>query len=211
VQIEPIAGITRHPKVCTKGKEYIGDKSYITVDCSTFTPGSKAYYFDLGASTWYQGLGGASQDWFYDTYKRCGVEFAGFFMWEAKYVIPGIVWKDIPFEVKYRYHWYNIPANPKPCSPDNPLNFIRLVAKRSDFVLLKIDIDNSPIEHQFIEQLLADPDLLALIDDFYFEHHVNVKEMHLNWQTQNEPQSLADTYRLFRKFREAGVRAHAWV
>ena len=72
------------------------------------------------------------------------------------------------------YNRYNIPATADEKSPDNPWNFIRILAKPEDYVVVKLDIDNTPIEEQFIAQLRASSDLQSLIDEFYFEHHVNV-------------------------------------
>jgi hypothetical protein len=81
----------------------------------------------------------------------------------------------------YRYYTrylhycrFNIPAIAEPTSPDNPLNMLKRIAKPEDYVVFKLDIDNSKIEAMFVEQLLASPELLALVDDFFFEHHVNV-------------------------------------
>jgi hypothetical protein len=69
---------------------------------------------------------------------------------------------------------YNIPATADEKSHDNPWNFVRKVAKSEDYVVVKLDIDNTPIEEKFIAQLRASSDLHSLIDEFYFEHHVNV-------------------------------------
>jgi hypothetical protein len=69
---------------------------------------------------------------------------------------------------------YNIPATADEKSHDNPWNFVRKVAKPEDYVVVKLDIDNTPIEEKFIAQLRASSDLHSLIDEFYFEHHVNV-------------------------------------
>ena len=75
----------------------------------------------------------------------------------------------------------------------------------------KIDIDNSPVESSLIDQLLASDDLLQLVDELYFEHHVNVAPMYDAWNTQKEKATLADTYRIFSTLRSKGVIAHSWV
>ena len=64
------------------------------------------------------------------------------------------------------------------------------------------------------ERLLAFRDSegkLGLIDEFYFEHHVNTQPMNRYWATQGAPQTLADSYRIFTALRGRGVIAHAWV
>ena len=65
-----------------------------------------------------------------------------------------------------------------------------------DLVVVKLDIDNSPIEAALVEQLLNSPALLALVDDFYYEHHVSESPMlHQGWGRQGVPtQNLVDSY-----------------
>ena len=55
------------------------------------------------------------------------------------------------------------------------------------------------------------PGLMGLVDEFYFEHHVNTEPMHRYWGTQGAPQTLADSYRIFKALHAKGVMAHAWV
>ena len=65
--IEPLAGLTRSPFFCLKGAEHIVQKDYMVIswNVSRKTTVSPAYapkslYFDLGASTYNAGAGGAS-------------------------------------------------------------------------------------------------------------------------------------------------------
>jgi hypothetical protein len=44
-----------------------------------------------------------------------------------------------------------------------------------DYVVVKLDIDNTPVETAFMDQIINDPELQALIDEMMFEHHVNVQ------------------------------------
>jgi hypothetical protein len=76
------------------------------------------------------------------------------------------------------------------------------------------DIDNWSIEGALMKALFADPEALALIDEFYHEDHVNFSEMLVwwAWNKQFDPdKSLADSYQYFLKLRQLGIRAHAWV
>jgi hypothetical protein len=74
------------------------------------------------------------------------------------------------------------------------------------------DIDNFSIEHAILTGLLQDPAALALIDEFFFEEHVNFSEMLPYWGgTVGPNSSLASSYQTFNKLRSAGVRAHSWV
>ncbi len=67
-------------------------------------------------------------------------------------------------------------------------------------MLLKIDIDNNPTELGIINQTLALDELLGLMDEIYFEHHVNVDPMHYHWKTQRSEQHLSATYKYSMRF-----------
>jgi len=74
------------------------------------------------------------------------------------------------------------------------------------------DIDNYEVEHAIVNALLEDHDALALIDEFFFEEHVEFKEMMGHWAgTVKQGTTLADSYAMFHKLRSYGVRAHSWV
>jgi hypothetical protein len=212
--IEPLAGLTRHPYYCLKGGDYLVDKSYIqvptTVPRKLTAPTSRLLYFDLGASLYDTGGGGASQEWIVDEYERTGVQFSGIWAWEAQPHPPEDVWNRVPSHLKPIYHWYNIAANPSPGHADNALEYIRRMATADDYVVVKIDIDNNPVEETILQQITESDDILALIDELYFEHHVDVAPMHAYWG-RIPGRALADTYALFAKLRQKGVLAHSWV
>jgi hypothetical protein len=172
---------------------------------------SKAYYFDLGASLYNSGSGGSSQDWFVETYEQRGIRWDGIFAWEVAQQDPATVWSRIPAHLKPIYHWYNIPTHPDPAHPDNALGYILRVARPEDFVVLKLDIDNTPVAEALMDQILASPELRGLIDELFFEHHVNTPPMHRYWGTAASPRMLTDTYRIFSTLRSDGVIAHSWV
>lgn len=216
--IEPLSGLTRHPYFCLKGEEWVVNKDYLIISWNlskkltawnVYTP--KAYYFDLGASDWDSGAGGASQSWIVSTYEKRGVEWDGIFCWEAVPMNASQVWEKIPPHLKPIYHWYNIPVSPVENHGDDVLTYIQKLVRREDFVLVKIDIDNSMVESQIISRLLRSEQLLGLVDELFFEHHVNVAPMHGYWGTQQEKETLMDTYRIFSELRHKGILAHSWV
>ena len=226
--IEPLAGLTRHPYYCSKviaegkdgneggwvvNKEYLIASWNVSRKLETSAPGyePKAFYFDLGASFYASGVGGASQSWFIETYEKRGIAWRGIFAWEATPQDPSKTWQAIPARWKPYYHWYNIPVSSDPDHADNALRYIKTVARPEDYVLLKIDIDHPATENALVDQLLASRELLALVDEIYYEHHVNVAPMHRHWKTQASRQYLADTYRVFDALRRRGVLAHSWV
>ena len=216
--IEPLAGLTRSPLYCLRGNAYVVSKDYLVVSWNISkklsgppdrTP--KAFYFDLGASLYDSGKGGSSQSWFVETYESRGIHWDGIFAWEAQEHRPSKAWGLIPARLKPVYHWYNIPVSPVPGDADNALDYIRRTARPEDYVLLKIDIDTTPVEEALVEQILASDELLGLIDEFYFEHHVNTRPMYRHWGNLSVSWSLADTYRIFTALRSKGVIAHSWV
>ena len=76
---------------------------------------------------------------------------------------------------------------------------------------MKLDIDTAKIEMALALQLLNDPLLHGgFIDQFYFEHHVFMKEIATNWKKTMHG-SIDDTMKLFHGLRQKGVAAHFWV
>ncbi|KAG5189554.1 hypothetical protein JKP88DRAFT_176775, partial [Tribonema minus] len=226
--IEPLAGLTRHPRANCFDRQHLVDRGYLLLGrtsdrCRTrmaepaalsmvrAVEDQRVLLFDMGASLYSDGKGGSSQQWFVDTLKKHGVHRLEYWGWEAEALDTVEVWKQqVPDDLKPFYHWINVPANPDPKSGDNPWNFIKAVARMEDHVFVKLDIDNSPIELAFIEQLQRDPELRLLIDEMFFEHHVNVEAMYKSWKTQGETQRLSDTYKMIGGFRRQGLRFHSW-
>lgn len=225
--IEPLVGLMRAPQVPCFDTSWnaIIDRDYLMYGrsseaCKTSTHPEQAsnmrykkfFFFDLGASTYTNGPGGASQKTFVDGYAHLGVLPIDmhYFAWEANPVPPPEAWAEIPGTIKLNYHWLNIPANMDPDHPDNPWTYVRNLCTAGDFVAVKLDIDNTPVETAFMEQLIADTELQGLIDEMFFEHHVNVQHMIPYWQTQSETVYLKDSYTWFVKLRQAGIRFHGW-
>ena len=74
-----------------------------------------------------------------------------------------------PESVKYTGHYLHTGVG----DADNPLTFIKHLTKPEDFVVFKLDIDSLLVGFALVKQLMADPQLLELVDEFYFEHHVS--------------------------------------
>ena len=171
---------------------------------------ARSFYFDMGASLFNSGGGGPSQSWLCETYALRGVQWTGIFAWEAEHLDPVRVWSEIPGPLHPIYHWYNVPVNPEPEHPDNALRHLRAVARPEDFVVVKLDIDNTIVESALMAQILSDPALMGLIDELYFEHHVDTPPMYPYWGAL-PGSTLADTYAIFTTLRKRGVLAHSWV
>ncbi len=207
VPIEPFAGTGRHPDTCG------GSKDYLLIERSP-PPHRRAFFFDLGASLWTSGAGGPSQSWFYETYKKRNVNFDGIYAWEVSVHNPKEVFAQIPGSVRASYHWFNIPADPSPGSADNPFTILLQTALPEDMVVIKIDIDNSPIELKFIDLILKNQNISSRIDELFFEHHFNMQPMvGLGWGSSGSESgmTMVDSAKIFLGLRRLGIRAHVWV
>jgi hypothetical protein len=92
IPIEPLVGFLRHPlhhcfpKNFGLHSNYRVNKDYMIQPFSPEiypTGGSdrRNYFFDLGASFYTSGLGGASQQWFFETYRSRGITFDRILAW----------------------------------------------------------------------------------------------------------------------------------
>ena len=68
-----------------------------------------------------------------------------------------------------RVAFFNFPITDEQSSARNPLTVIKQVAQPGDFVVFKLDIDNSPVENAIVAQLQSDPEAYKLVDIFFYE------------------------------------------
>jgi hypothetical protein len=229
--IEPLAYGLRHPKaLCGPAAgEYLLDKTYLVLATAADHAATSLHqpcsgrscqrlYFDLGAGTFKDSAAAGnhpnSQGWMYDAFKRGGLEFDRLLLWEATVINDTVLLGMVPPQLQYKYQYFNIPVGLDPSAPNHPLQMLRALAQPGDFVVFKLDLDNSAVETAVIRELLKDPDLLGLIDSFMFEYHVNFQDMiAAGWagHTVSPDSDLTDAYALFLKLRRRGVRAHSWV
>jgi hypothetical protein len=225
--IEPLSHSLRHPRAICKAtvpdvnKEYVVDRNYLllasrkNVDRPRVCAGRACQNIlvDLGASTWHEGAGGASQSWFVERYARHGIEFDRFLMWEATPMTDSRILKDIPPDLWHKYQYFNVPASVDTTNPAAPLNIIKTIAQRGDFVVFKLDIDNYEVEGSIVDQLTSNPQLVELVDEFIYEEHVQFEPMvKCCWRRTAHPnRTLHDSYQLFLNLRKMGIRAHSWV
>ena len=232
IPIEPLVGFLRHPLALCSGKigtaEYTSDpfrlsKDYLIVPHIDELPvtdyprnGRASFFFDLGASIYSSGAGGASQSWFTEMYESLGFNFERIIAWDPKPYPPEKIFNDVPERFLPKLSYFNVGIT-KVGTKHDPLRFITELTKQADTVILKVDIDHVQLEEQLFEELFQNPALVSLIDELYFEHHVNGSAMTLNgWQTDKSVFSaidmdIADSYRWFSQLRQLGIRAHSWV
>ena len=172
------------------------------LDCAE--PLHQNIFVDLGASTWDAGNGGPSQSWFYDSYKQRGIEFDRLLMWEAKLTPVSDIFSSLPKDLWNKYQYFNWPASSNSSDPSSPLRIIKKIAEPGDFVVLNLDIDTPEVEKAILRELLRDPELLELVDEFFFEYHVLFGPMNMAWFGSLDPRhthttaTLADSFNVFR-------------
>ena len=229
VPIEPLVSFLRHPNTTCYSDDFEGvvvNKNYMFAPLSYEVIAKRAMHhhdrgagmvtrvlmFDLGASLWDSGGGGASLSWFVKTYEDSGLKFDHIYAWEATVYPPVTLFMDIPEKILHRLSYYNVPVDSTPQSKHNPLTTLLDVCTKDDYVIFKLDIDNADLEQGIIRQIMESQTLLHLIDEIYFEQHTRGTPMQrIGWGDTNVLGSVSDSYKLFSELRQNGVRAHSWV
>ena len=216
--IEPLSHGLRHPKSLCNATASIDDRGYLVLafgndalDGGSSCSGRSCQniYVDLGASLW--GAGGPNQRWFSEAYKAHGIDFDRYVLWEAVKHDPVDVYKDVPAEMLHKYQYFNVPAAPGD-GPGSALGILKQIVQPGDFVVFKLDIDNSDVELPIVSAFKESSEMLALVDEFFFEFHVTFPPMMRFWgPSAAKDKKLVDAYDLFRHIRSKGVRAHSWV
>jgi hypothetical protein len=224
--IEPLVSHLRHPIAKCEGKSqgrlphgpFIFSRSYI-VPLTTKHNFRKKHYFDAGCSTWNDGNGGPSLHYFTTVWKRHGINFDRIEGWEGE-GIETIFHASVPEEYKNRtfYHQEFISSSPTTSGTFLPFS-IRDTAHKEDYVLLKLDIDNGSVEKgtvkYFLDELpgFYDPDAIQYIDELVWEHHAGGNYLMYDccWNKTSDNLTLWDSYQIFLKLRNKGVRAHSYV
>jgi hypothetical protein len=169
---------------------------------------------DIGASTYSSWSGSTSAvgaAWFVDRFKRHDLAFDWIVSYEYDKHDPDEIYQTVPADVLPHYIYFNQPVEKDPNGKWNPWRMLRgMGATPNDYVIVKLDIDTPDIENPLVDQLMKDDGLRALVDEMFYEHHVNTKTMWRYWRTDQSPIVLADTYKNFAFLRSRGVRMHSW-
>ena len=164
---------------------------------------------DLGSSYflgWSFAENATGGRWFYENYKRLGIKFDRIIAYEHSPLDPKTAWDQLPDDVFPVYTLINTACTTS--GKFNPWVLLKSLAKRHDHVVVKLDIDNPAIEVPLMYEMLNDSSINSLVDEVFFEHHVTVKEMLANWG--GSAYKLKDSYVLFTKLRQLGIRMHSW-
>ena len=218
--IEPLVSHLRHPTAKCLRSEVIfmlTTRSYIMPPASLPPNTQKVRYFDAGASSWYQGLGGPSLSYFTNVWRRYGINFDTINAYEAG-TSPDAFYETVPRKYRNRTKFQKcyISSNHTKHSKKTPFipKVIKEKASIDDYVLFKLDIDSGDVEQGTVDYLL-DPanDEIDYIDEFLWEHHAGGNYLMMgDWgRTASPGVSVYDSYLLFLALRKRGVRAHSWV
>ena len=114
-------------------------------------------------------------------------------------------------------HFYNIPISGNQSTTDSAINFIKNLARPEDFVSFKLDIDSPLIEVQVALDILQQPEVAELVDEFFFEFHFLCDIMRkCGWGHRMPKKYLGLTLdrprvmEFFQDLRKKGIRAHIW-
>jgi hypothetical protein len=233
--IEPLVGILRDPfSMCPRppavpddvydtfgvGEDRVQSKRHFLTLAATGQgkpergPHSQNILIDIGASTfasWQNDPAAVGAMWFVDRYRRVGWTFDWIVSYEIEKLDPDVLYRSVPADVLPHYVYFNQGVEKDPGGKWNPWRILKgSSVTPDDYVVVKLDIDAPDIEHDLVAQVMADPALQKLIDEMFYEHHVNTKPMWPWWGTQNAKAILADSYRNFTRLRAVGIRMHSW-
>ena len=103
-------------------------------------------------------------------------------------------------------------VNPEDGNKLNPINSILEKFDEDDFIVFKLDVDMAWVEYPLALQLLkggANGTYHRLVDQFYFEHHVHLKELAPSWG-RGLNGTIKDSLDLFYGLRSKGIPSHFW-
>jgi hypothetical protein len=213
--MEPLLPPFRHSDFCySRSRKALLDLNYLVHDfgamCRKLKRTSRTVLVDMGASLDFHGETTSPAVYLTELYRKFGFPFDHIYAYEVTPKDPAQVFQKVPDHLKASYHWINVGVEKDPASSLNPLKMLLDNFNEDDFIVVKLDIDTASIELPLAQQLLNNTALHALVDQFYFEHHVFLKDLTPNWDGYMQG-SVQDSLELFIGLREAGVAAHSWV
>ena len=171
-----------------------------------YSPGSQKILIDIGSSYFKSRNNNEAEigtKWFYDYFKEKSIRFDRIIAFEYQSLDTRRVWDELPDDVFPFYTFINIGIEENK-GKYNPWTMLQSIAKSEDYVVLKLDIDKPPLENALMKQLLEETNQAKyLIDELFFEKHVSDKK-------ESTEDKLKDSYELFTKLRQSGIRMHGW-
>ena len=168
---------------------------------------------DIGASSyhgWRQESSAVGTKWFVDRFGRFDLDFDRILMFDYSFRSPQDVYQNVTHDILAKVSFFNVGVSAALDAAFNPWNILKSLAHKKDYVVVKLDIDTPLIENALINQLLHDAEVASLVDEMFYEHHVNVRAMHRYWRTERSRLTLNDSYQTFQRLRVMGIRMHSW-
>ncbi|CAF1289039.1 unnamed protein product [Rotaria magnacalcarata] len=186
-------------------------RPFLSKDIAPLAPwlyslGSKKILMDIGSSYFKSRNGNTAEigtKWFYDYYKEKSIRFDRIIAYEFQKLETRRAWEELPDDVYPFYTFINVGVEEE-TGRFNPWTMIEAIANPEDYVVVKFDIDKPPLESALMKQLLDENSRARyLIDEFFFEKHVSDDR-------NSKEDKLKDSYELFTKLRQYGIRMHGW-
>jgi hypothetical protein len=223
--IEPLAFALRHPLAVCFGADLV-DPEYVVLATKAEIEEQRArspcirrscqtimiYLGDAGV--WHpNALGEVGQAWFENAYKSRDIEFNRILLWDSQQVTDADIFKYLPPKLWHTYQYYNLPATFDADNLTSPFHIIKTIAQRGDFVVLRLaGAGDYKRTDALIETLLADDELVGLVDELFYEDRVDFEPLSAYWNGSSHPHKRINaSYEFFAKLRSRGVRAHAFV
>lgn len=183
----------------------------------TYTTASRNILIDMGASLEYHHLDdnvdimSFPAIYLLELFRKFGLPFDHVYAYEATQIAAQYVYSKVPPQHVLSYHWINFPVSTdKNDAKQNPLTMLLNGGfTKDDLIVVKLDVDNTPIELSLIQQVLDDERYHTLIDHLYFEYHVRMNELAPFWAVESHD-SVETSLHLFTKLRQVGIAAHFW-
>lgn len=221
--IEPLHPPMRNPLLCDleigpkklPPHDVLMSMRYLIHDfeymCQQLKPHSKRILIDMGASLSFHARNKMPPlIWLLNLYETFGFQFDHIYGFELKFTDPETVYKSLlPEKYIPNYHWINVGVNASTRNKLNPLHSILSKFDEDDFIVVKLDVDTPSVELPITYQILSNEMYWRRIDQFYFEHHVHLKELQYNWGKSMNG-TIYDTLHMFTELRKRGVPAHFW-
>ena len=214
--MEPLLPPLRSLDLCLDKNQYLLDLAFHVHDfqqiCYSFTPYSRTIFIDMGASLLFHDNDNPAI-YMAQLYKKFGIVFDHVYAYEYTTFTPeqtqSLFKELIPDLWKTSYHWINVGVDEKLNATMNPFTMIKQHFLPEDFIVVKLDVDTASVEMPLLNALLNDAHLHTLVDQFYFEYHIVIKEISM-WGLEAAG-TIFDAMKAITQLREKGVPARFWV
>jgi hypothetical protein len=146
--------------------------------------------------------------WIFDWYANRGLKFDHIYAWEPRAM--QVDENDLDPLLASALHFFTVGITDQVDSEHNPLVRIKNLCTQKDIVVFKLDID-CDVELSVARQLLENPELSGIVDEFFFEHHVKNNLMRMHGLGGNDPsRNLKTWYDMVIPARKKGLHMHFW-